>query len=99
LFARVVTYRGGDPTRIDEVIAAVRDRFTPEPPAELKGAKAFWMLVDRDRAHVLGISLFPDRESLRRGMDALDALPEPAPEAGGSRADVHVYEIPVSLER
>lgn len=98
MFARVVTFAGGDPTRIEEVIADVRARFDPNPPPELGEAKSFWMLVDRKKARVLGISVFEDREKLRRGMAALDKLPEPAPEAGGRRVSVDVYEIPVSFE-
>jgi hypothetical protein len=99
MFARVVTYAGGDPTRIEEVIATVRDRFSPDPPPALDDAKSFWMLVDRQRAQILGISLFEDREKLRRGSEALDKLPDPAPEAGGRRVSVDVYEVPVAFER
>jgi hypothetical protein len=99
MFARVITFAGGDPTRIDEIIATVRDRFTPDPPEALADAEAFWMLVDRQRAHVLGVTLFEDREKLRRGMKALDKLPEPAPEAGGRRVATDIYEIPVSWEK
>jgi hypothetical protein len=98
MFARVVTYVGGDPTRVEEIVAAIRDRFDPAPPPALDDAKSFWMLVDRKRAHILGISLFEDREKLRRGMKALDELPDPAPEAGGRRASVDVYEVPISFE-
>jgi hypothetical protein len=106
MFARVVTFAGGDPTRVEEVIAAVRDRFTPdegepvsETAAALDEAASFMMLVDRKRAHILGITLFEDRDKLRRGMAALDKLPEPAPEAGGRRVRVDVYEIPIHFQR
>ena len=99
MYARVVTFAGGDPTRIDEVIATIRDRFTGDPPEALDEAESFWMLVDRERAHVLGITLFEDRDKLRRGNKALDTLPEPAPEAGGRRVAIDTYEIPVSWER
>lgn len=99
MFARVVTFAGGDPTRIEEVISAVRDRFTPERPAALEDAEGFWMLVDRKKGRILGISLFEDRDSLRRGSEKLDRLPPPAPEAGGQPVSVDVYEIPVSYER
>ena len=99
MFARVVTFAGGDPTRIEEVIAAVRDRFASERPDAIEDAKSFWMLVDRTKGQILGISLFEDRESLRRGSEKLDKLPPPAPEAGGRPVSVDVYEIPVSHER
>lgn len=98
MFARVVTFVGGDPTRVEEVIAAVRDRFEPEAPPELAEAKGFWMLVDRQKGQILGISMYEDRDALRRGSEALDRLPAPAPEAGGRAASVDVYEIPVSYQ-
>ncbi len=106
MFARVVTFAGGDPTRVEEVIAATRDRFTAdanqpvsETAAALEEAESFMMLVDRKRAHILGITLFEDREQLRRGMAELDRLPEPAPEAGGRRVRVDVYEVPIHFQR
>ena len=84
MFARVVTFEGGDPTRVEEVVAAVRDRLTPETTGALADAKGFWMLVDRNRGRILGISIFADREALRRGSEALDKLPPPAALAGGA---------------
>jgi hypothetical protein len=99
MFARVVTFAGGDPTRVEEIIAAIRDRFTFGPPDALRDATAFWMLVDRRRAQILGVTFFEDGDALERGMKALDELPEPAPEAGGRRISVDAYEIPVSWER
>jgi hypothetical protein len=97
MFARIVTFAGGDQTRVDEVIAAVRDRIDANIP-ELGDALGFWMLVDRKRAQMLGISLFEDREALRRGDKALERLGHPAPEAGGEIVSVDVYEVPVSYE-
>jgi hypothetical protein len=100
MFARVVTFAGGDPTRVEEVIAAVRDRLTPgAATAALDEAEGFWMLVDRNKGRILGISIFEDRDALRRGSEALDKLPPPAPEAGGRPISVDVYEIPVSYVR
>jgi hypothetical protein len=99
MLARVVTFEGGDPTRVEEVISAVRDRMSGEQPTGLEHARGFWMFVDRKRAHIFGISIFEDSESLRRGSELLDQLGHPAPEAGGRPVSVEVYEIPVSYER
>jgi hypothetical protein len=98
MFARVVTYAGGDPTRVEEIIAAVRERLTPDVTPALEDAKSFWMLVDRQKAQIYGISMFEDREKLRRGMNALDKLTDPAPEAGGRRVSVDVYEVALAYE-
>ena len=99
MYARVVTFAGGDPSRVEEVVAAVRDRFATGPPAGLEEMRSFWMLVDHDKADMLGISLFDDREALRRGGDVLDRLGHPAPEAGGRPVSVDVYEIPFGYDR
>jgi hypothetical protein len=100
MYARVVTLTGGDPTRVEEVVSAVRDRFASGAPEGLEGdMRSFWMLVDRERAQILGVSLFDDRGALRRGSEVLDRMMHPAPEAGGSPVSVEVYEIPVHYER
>jgi hypothetical protein len=99
MLARVVTFAGGDPTRVEEVIAAVRDRMSGDTPTGLEHARSFWMLVDRRRGQILGISIFDDHEALRRGSELLERLGHPAPEAGGRPVSVDVYEIPVSYER
>ena len=100
MYARVVTLTGGDPSRVEEVIAAVRDRFAAGAPEGLEqDLRSFWMLVDRERAQILGVSLFDDRGALRRGGEVLDQMTHPAPAAGGRPVSVEVYEIPVHHER
>jgi hypothetical protein len=99
MMARVVTFAGGDPTRVEEIVAAVRDRLSGDEPTGLEFARSFWMLVDRKRAQILGISIFDDRESLRRGSELLERLGHPAPDAGGRPVSIDVYEIAVSHER
>jgi hypothetical protein len=99
MYARVVTFVGGDPTRVEEVIAAVRDRFASGAPAGLEEMQSFWMLVDHKGAQILGISLFDNRVALRRGGEVLDRLPHPAPEAGGRPVSVDIYEIPIHYEK
>ena len=99
MYARVVTLAGGDLTRVDEIVASVRDRFVSGPPDGLDEMRTFWMLVDRDRAQILGVSTFDDRAALRRCSKVLDGLPHPAPDAGGRPVSIDVYEIPISYER
>ncbi len=65
MFARIVTFAGGDQNSVDEGIAAVRVRFDAKIP-ELDGTLGFWIAPNgssprcRDRA-LLG------RQALRRG--------------------------------
>jgi hypothetical protein len=98
MFARIVTYAGGDPTRVEEIIADVRDRLTQDVTQALDDSKSICMLVDRQKSQIYRISMFEDREKLRRGMNALDKLADPAPEAGGRRVSVDVYEVALAYE-
>jgi hypothetical protein len=50
------------------------------------------MLVDRENARGLGVTLFENEEDLRRGDEALNAM-SPAVDAGQRRASVEIYEV------
>ena len=56
------------------------------------------MLVDRENAIGLGITLFESEEDLRRGDEALNAM-SPAVDAGQTRSNVEVYEVVHRRER
>ena len=68
------------------------------PPEGLEGAKAVWMLVDRENARGLGITLFESEEDLRRADEALNAM-SPAVDAGQRRSSVEIYEVLHRRER
>ena len=57
------------------------------------------MLVDRDNARGMGITLFETREELDRGHAALDAMTLPVPDAGGRRESVEFYEVSIQRDR
>jgi hypothetical protein len=48
------------------------------------------MLVNRENGKSLGVMLFESEEAMRRGDDALNAMP-----GGGGRVSVEFYEVPV----
>ena len=101
MYARIARFEGGDVTQIDDVINAARqmiDSTFDSPPEGLEGSKAVWMLVDRENARGLGITLFETEEDLRRGDQALNAM-SPAVDAGQSRSSVEVYEVAHRRER
>ena len=98
MHARIARFEGGDTSRMDEVIDGTRkmiDANFDSPPEGLEGAKAVWMLVDRENARGIGITLFENEEDLRRGDQALNAM-SPAVEAGQSRASVEIYGSPTT---
>jgi hypothetical protein len=101
MYARIARFEGGDISQIDAVIDGARqmiDSTFDSPPEGLEGAKAVWMLVDRENARGLGITLFENEEDLRRGDEALNAMSPPV-DAGQRRADVEIYEIAHRRER
>jgi hypothetical protein len=101
MYVRIARFEGGDTSRMDEVIDGTRkmiDSTFDSPPEGLEGAKAVWMLVDRENARGIGITLFENEEDLRRGDQALNAM-SPAVDAGQSRASVEIYEVAHRRER
>ena len=56
------------------------------------------MLVDREAAKGIGLTVFENEEDLRRGDQALNAM-SPAVEAGRSRSSVEIYEVAHRRER
>lgn len=101
MYARIARFEGGDPSRMDELIDGNRemiDSTFDSPPEGLEGVKSVWMLVDRENAKGLGVTLYETEEDLRRGDQALNAM-SPAVDTGGSRTGVEVYEVVLSKER
>lgn len=102
MFARIATFAGVEPSRIDEVIQANRESIDAgfdSAPAGLEGVRGVMMLVDRDNARGMGITLFDTKEDLERGDAALNAMTPPAPDAGGRRESVEFYEVAIRCDR
>lgn len=102
MFARIATFTGVDPSRMDEVVEANRasiDASLDSPPEGLEGIRGVWMLVDRENSRGVGISLFDTREDLERGDAALRAMSPPVPDAGGRRESVEIYEVALRRDR
>jgi hypothetical protein len=90
MFARVATFQT-DQSRVDDVIAMVRQEIAGETPEGLKGAKML-MLLDRKSGKSVGITLFESEEAMRRGDEALNAM---NPGQTERRTAVEYYEVPV----
>jgi hypothetical protein len=101
MYARIARFEGGDTSQIEAVIDGARetvDSTFDSPPEGLEGVKAIWVLVDRENARGLGVTLFESEEDLRRGDEALNAM-SPAVDAGQRRSNVETYEIAHRRER
>jgi hypothetical protein len=92
MYARVATFQG-DPANVDQAIERVRGEIDGDPRPGLEGAKML-MLVDRETGKSLGIVLFDSEEAMRRGDEALNAMPGGAGPSG-SRTGVEFYEVPL----
>jgi hypothetical protein len=90
VYARLATFES-DPSKVDEAIAMVRATVEGEVPPGLEGTKML-MLVDRASGKGIGITLFEDQESMRRGDRALDAM---NPGSSERRVSVEFFEVPV----
>jgi hypothetical protein len=90
MYARIATFQG-DPAHIEDAVADVRRKVDSDAkPAALEDVKML-MLVDRKTGKGCGITLFESEEAMRRGDEALNAMP-----AGeGSRVSVEFFEVPV----
>lgn len=98
-FARVATFQGEEPGRLDEVIEANRHQIEAalaSPPEGLEDVKGVWMLVDRERGQTMDLTLFDTEDGLRRGDEALNAMSPAGTE--GPRTSVGLYEIAFRLE-
>ena len=96
MFARIATFAGMDPSRMDESVEANRasiDATWNSPPEGLEGVQGVLMLVDRENNRGMGITLFDTREALERGDAALNAMTPPGPDAGAHRESVQIYEV------
>ena len=104
MYVRIARFEGGedfDVSRMDEVIDSSRemmDSTFDSPPEGLEGARASWMLIDRENTRAIGLTLFENEEDLRRGDQALNAM-SPAVDAGQSRSSVEIYEVAHRRER
>jgi hypothetical protein len=102
MYARVARFEGGDVSRLDELVEAVRVEIESgfeSPPEGLEGATGAWMLIDRENGTGLGITLFENEEDMRRGDQVLNRMSPAVPEAGGQRTSVEFYEVAVRKER
>lgn len=90
MYARVATFEG-DPAKVDDAIAMVREEIAGETPPGLEGAKML-MLVNRETGKGVGVTLFDSEEAMRRGDEALNAM---NPGASERRVSVEFFEVPV----
>ncbi len=94
MHARVATFES-DAAKVDDAIEMVRGEVeSGDTPAGLEGARML-MLVNRETGRGLGITLFESEEAMRRGDEALNAMP--AGDTPGRRTSVTKYDVAVRM--
>lgn len=99
MYARIATFET-EPDHVDQAIAAAKQQVESDwasPPEGLETAKELFMLVDRESAKGLGVTLYETEEDLRRGDEALNAMSPP--DDAGRRTNVTIYEVALHKER
>jgi hypothetical protein len=90
MWARVARFEG-DPAEVDARVERLGAAIAAgDAPVDLAEAK-FMLLVDRESGGMIGVTLFPTEEALRKGDAAMNAGPGNA----GSRSSVEFFEVPI----
>jgi hypothetical protein len=97
MYARVVTFEGGDASKIDQGIAEIREQSKSGPPPGVPG-KEMIMLLDRERGKHLFIAFFETEEDYRQGDETLNAMSPPTEGGMGRRTSVEKYEVPIHVK-
>jgi hypothetical protein len=92
MYARVAAFENSDSSRVDELIAVVRDRASRGQ--DLPEARRALMLVDREAGTALGITFFESEEAIARAEPVFERMGAEIPEElRGTRTSREVYEV------
>ena len=94
MYARVVTWEGGDAETIRGEMERIRENAGDGPPDGVP-AKGFTMIADPDNGRALSIVLFETDEDYRKGDETLNSMNPP--ETAMRRVSVEKYEVGVDL--
>ena len=97
MYARTTTVHG-DPTRVDDGIAHVRDRVMPAV-MDMDGCVGLSMLADRESGRCIVTAAWADEQAMRASAEGVKTMREQAREIMGGEMEVHEYEIAVMHRR
>lgn len=94
MYARVASFEQSDISRLDELIATIRERA--QAGQDLPDARRVLILTDRAAGRMLGISFFETEEAIRQAEPAFERMGEEIPEElRGRRTSVATYEAAI----
>jgi hypothetical protein len=93
MFARVTTFEGGDPAKLDESMQLAREQILPRA-RQMEGWRGVISLGDRSSGSGLLITLWESEEAMNASADKGRALrAESTAVTGGREADVQGFEV------
>ena len=96
MHARVTTLQV-DPSKIDDVVAGLRDNDVPRFE-QMEGFKGFTLLVDRDSGKVSGTTFWESQEAMEATEEEVKDARQRAAETGGASDEPHVYRFEVAVD-
>ncbi|MGY1774205.1 antibiotic biosynthesis monooxygenase [Blastococcus sp. SYSU D00813] len=97
MYARTTTVHG-DPMRVDDGIAHVRDRVMPAV-LDMDGCVGLSMLADRESGRCIVTAAWEDEAAMRASAEAVTPMREQAREVMGGEMEVQEWEIAVMHRR
>jgi quinol monooxygenase YgiN len=97
MYARTTTVHG-DPMRVDEGIAHVRDQVMPAV-MDMHGCVGLSMLADRESGRCIVTAAWADEQAMRASAEGVKSMREQAREIMGGEMEVQEYEIAVMHRR
>ena len=95
MFARVVTWEGGDADAIRQTADRINEQAESGPPEGVP-AKSFLLLTDADNGRALAVTLFETEEDYAQGDETLNSM-NPPDDGLGRRTGVEKYEVGVNV--
>ncbi|MGY1745594.1 hypothetical protein [Blastococcus sp. SYSU D00695] len=97
MYARTTTVHG-DPKRVDDGIAHIRDRVMPAV-LDMDGCVGLSMLADRDSGRCIVTAAWQDEQVMRASADTVATMREQARQVLGGEMEVQEWEIAVMHRR
>jgi hypothetical protein len=94
MYARVVSFEGGDPDKVREAAERIKGE---EGPPEGVPSDRFLFLHDPEGKRVLAIGFFETESDYEQGDKTLNSMDPPVPGALGQRVSVTRYEVAADM--
>ena len=95
MYARVVTWEGGDADAIRKSAEEINSQADSGPPEGVPSS-GFTLLIDPDNGRALAIGLFESEEDYKKGDETLNSMNPPG-EGMGNRGSIDKYEVAVDV--